>query len=74
MIETNEPMTESREHAKPPEGDLVETARNAGAAAQERLGAFRDAAVSSSGRSKVRRSGEGRRNQGPGCRRDRPSG
>ena len=29
MIETNEPMTESREHAQPPEGDLVETARDA---------------------------------------------
>ena len=47
MIETNEPMTENREHAKPPEGDLVETARDAGAAAQERLVDLRNAAVTS---------------------------
>ena len=47
MIETNEPMTETREQTKPPESDLVQTARDAGAAAQERLGDLRDAALSS---------------------------
>ena len=47
MIETNEPMTTTSEHTKPPESDLVQTAREAGAAAQERLGDLRDAALSS---------------------------
>ena len=54
MIETNEPMTATSEQTKPPESDLVQTAREAGAAAQERLGDLRDAALSSSGRSEVR--------------------
>ena len=47
MIETNEPMTEPREQTKPPESDLVQTARDAGAAAQDRLGNLRDAALTS---------------------------
>ena len=47
MIETNEPMTTTNEQTKPAETDLVQTAREAGAAAQERLGDLRDAAVSS---------------------------
>ena len=47
VIETNEPMTATSEHTKPPESDLVQTAREAGAAAQERLGDLRDAALSS---------------------------
>ena len=48
MIEkTNEPVTATGEQTKPPEGDLVQTARDAGAAAQERLGDLRDAALSS---------------------------
>ena len=46
MIETNEPMTATREQAVA-ESDLVQTARDAGAAAQERLGELRDAALSS---------------------------
>jgi hypothetical protein len=45
--QTNDPMTEAREQAATPEGDLVQTARDAGAAAQERLGGLRDAAQSS---------------------------
>ena len=47
MIETNEPMTATSEQTNPPESDLVQTAREAGAAAQERLGDLRDAALSS---------------------------
>ena len=47
VIETNVPMTEPNEQTKPTESDLVQTARDAGAAAQERLGDFRDAALSS---------------------------
>ena len=47
MIETNEPTTAPGEQTKPPESDLVQTAREAGAAAQERLGDLREAAVSS---------------------------
>jgi hypothetical protein len=47
VIETNEPMNPTREPADPPESDLAQTARAAGAAAQERLGDFRDAALSS---------------------------
>ena len=47
VIETNVPMTETREQTKPPESDLVQTAHDAGVAAQERLGDFRDAALSS---------------------------
>jgi hypothetical protein len=47
VIETNEPTTATGEQEKPPESDLVQTAREAGAAAQERLGDLRDAAVSS---------------------------
>jgi hypothetical protein len=46
VIETNEPTTAAGEQAKPPESDLVQTAREAGAAAQERLGDLREAAVS----------------------------
>jgi len=46
MIETNDPMTATGEHTKP-EGDLIQTARDAGAVAQERLGDLRDAARSS---------------------------
>ena len=46
MIETNEPMTGTGAQTKP-QGDLVQTARDAGAAAQERLGDLRDAALSS---------------------------
>ena len=45
MNETNEPMTETREQTS--ESDLVQTARDAGAAAQERLGDLRDVALSS---------------------------
>ena len=47
MIETNEPMTTTGEQTEPPETDLVQTAREAGAAAEERLGDLRDAAISS---------------------------
>ena len=47
MNETNEPMTATSEQTNPPESDLVQTAREAGAAAQERLGDLRDAALSS---------------------------
>jgi hypothetical protein len=47
VIETNEPMTATGEPTKPPESDLVQTARDTGAAAQERLGDLRDAAASS---------------------------
>ena len=47
MNETNEPMTATSEYTNPPESDLVQTAREAGAAAQERLGDLRDAALSS---------------------------
>ena len=46
MIETNEPMAGTGEQTKP-QGDIVQTARDAGAAAQERLGDLRDAALSS---------------------------
>ena len=46
MIETNEPTTATSEDAKPPESDLVQTAREAGGAAQERLSGLRDAAQS----------------------------
>jgi hypothetical protein len=46
VIETNEPMAATPESAGPPEGDLARTAREAGAAAQERMGDFRDAALS----------------------------
>jgi hypothetical protein len=46
VIETNEPMTATREQTGPAETDLVQTARDAGAAAQERLGDLRDAALS----------------------------
>jgi hypothetical protein len=45
--ETNEPMTGTSEKRKPSESDAVQTAREAGAAAQERLGDVRDAALSS---------------------------
>jgi len=45
VIETNDPITATRAETKP-EGDLVQTAREAGAAAQERLGDLRDAALS----------------------------
>jgi hypothetical protein len=37
VIETNEQMTTTSEAGKPPQGDLVQTAREAGAAAQDRL-------------------------------------
>lgn len=47
VIETNEPMTTDRGATNPPGSDLVQTAREAGAAAQERLGDLRDAAASS---------------------------
>ena len=47
MIETNEQMTTSSEAGKPPRGDLVQTARDAGAAAQDRLGDLGAAARSS---------------------------
>jgi hypothetical protein len=47
VIETNEPMTTTSEHLEPPESGLVQTAREAGAAAQDRLGDLRDAALSS---------------------------
>jgi hypothetical protein len=47
MIETNVPISEPNEQPRPTESDLVQTARDAGAAAQERLGDVRDAALSS---------------------------
>ena len=47
MIETNEPMTATGANRQSRRGDLVQTARDAGAAAQERLGDLRDAALSS---------------------------
>ena len=47
MIEANEPMSEPGEQTRPPESDLVQTARDAGAAAQDRLGDLRDAALTS---------------------------
>ena len=46
MIETNEPIAATGAQTKPP-GDVVQAARDAGAAAQERLGDLRDAALSS---------------------------
>ena len=46
MIETNEPIAGTGAQTKP-QGDIVQTARDAGAAAQERLGDLRDAALSS---------------------------
>jgi hypothetical protein len=46
VIEANEPVTATSENAKPPESDLVRTAREAGAAAQERVSGVRDAAKS----------------------------
>ena len=47
MIETNEPMTTTGVQTEPPQTDLIQTAREAGAAAEERLGDLRDAAISS---------------------------
>ena len=47
MNETNEPMTTTDDELKPHAGDLADTARDAGVAAQERLGDLRDAALSS---------------------------
>ena len=47
MIETNEPMTKTTDQTGPAETDLVQTARDAGAAAQERMGGLREAALSS---------------------------
>ena len=47
VIETNAPTTETPTSANPPERDLVQTAREAGAAAQERVGDLREAAASS---------------------------
>ena len=47
MNETNEPITATSEPTNPPESDLVQTAREAGAAAQERFGDIRDTALSS---------------------------
>ena len=46
MIETNEPIAGTDPQTKP-QDDIVQTARDAGAAAQERLGDLRDAALSS---------------------------
>jgi hypothetical protein len=46
VIETNEPIAGTGAQTKP-QGDIVQSARDAGAAAQERLGDFRDAALSS---------------------------
>jgi len=46
VIETNEPTTETPGQAKPPESDLVQTARDAAAAAQERFGGLREEAMS----------------------------
>ncbi|MFO1141142.1 MAG: hypothetical protein U1E59_01930 [Amaricoccus sp.] len=46
-MNTNEPMAPAGEAASPPEADLVQTAREAGSAAQERLGDLKDAALSS---------------------------
>ena len=73
MIETNEPMTESREHAKPPEGD---SSRPAAMRAPPRK---EPSVTSATRRSRVwtKQSPpqpEGRKYQGPGCRRDRPNG
>ena len=53
VIETNVPITEPNEQTKPTESDLVQTARDAGAVAQERLGDFRDAALVQLGRSEI---------------------
>ena len=47
MIETPQPMTARPDPTDPPETDLVQTAREAGAAAKERLSDTRDAALSS---------------------------
>ncbi len=47
MIETTQPMTARPDPSNPPETDLVQTAREAGAAATERLSDVRDAALSS---------------------------
>ena len=46
MIETNEPMAGTGAQTRL-QGDIVQTARDAGAAAQERLGDLRDVALSS---------------------------
>ena len=47
MIEpTNEPMAATGGQGEPTEGDLLQTAREAGTVAQERLGGLRDAAQS----------------------------
>jgi hypothetical protein len=45
--ETSKPTTATGKPDKPPESDLVQTARDAGSAAQERFGDLRDAALSS---------------------------
>ena len=47
MNETNEPNIATSVSTNPPEGDLAQTAREAGAAAQEKLGDLRDTALSS---------------------------
>jgi len=47
VIETKQPMTVRPDPTTPPETDLVQTAREAGAAATERLSDVRDAALSS---------------------------
>ena len=47
MIETKQPMTVRPDPTTPPQTDLVQTAREAGAAATERLSDVRDAALSS---------------------------
>jgi hypothetical protein len=46
VIETNEPTTAPSEQTTTPESNIVQTARDAGAAAQERLADVRDAARS----------------------------